>query len=478
MKKRIAAEWEPALGVMLAWPSNLPHAMFQELAKDTHIWWLVPNDVEEADVLMHMDLWGIPSESYEFIRVNGQGASYCWPRDWGPHPLFDERGRFHLLNPSFMFGDPFSGPEDDAPLNIPTADQPLDDADINVLDDEAPRAIGEALGIDVIDMDVAFTGGNVFSDGVNNLISSRILVTENKYKGFSEDEFFARVAELTGMTGYTVTPNFEPFSLQHVDCMMKMLDEERILVARPPKGHALYGLYDHIAYDILGKTLNCYGRPYEILRLDTDYHHNGPTEFGDLATYINAVIINNVIYVPLADIPQDEIALRQWREAMPGYEVKGFYNHIEEEPVQQRALAEHPDAFPMGDGKDAGWLGFDAIHCRTRAVWDPGMIHIDFARIPREVELQESFDLHVRIVNYSGAPLIEEACNLVWRSLGEDSWHNVPLRKTRTHEMYDASLHAASGQTIEYYVVAVDASGRSATRPASAPLGYYSFTVK
>lgn len=323
MKKRIAAEWEPVLGVFVAWPTNIPHKMLQALAEDTNIYFLIPNDAEEADCRKWMTTWGITEDRYKMVRIGGQGASYCWPRDWGPHPCFDENGDFTLLSPRFWYGDPFCGMEEDAKLNIPTAERDLSERTNDGQEDASPAFIGEALGIPVEDLGFAFTGGNMFSDGVNNLISSRLMVMENEFAGVSEDEFYRRVACQTGMTQYTIVPNFETFSLQHVDCMMKMLDEERILVARPPVGHPHRDLYDHIAYDILGKTLNCYGQPYEILRLDTDYHQNGPTEFGDLHPYVNAVILNKTVYVPLGDIPQDEIALKQWQEAMPGYRIRG-----------------------------------------------------------------------------------------------------------------------------------------------------------
>lgn len=476
MKKRIAAEWEPTIGVMLAWPTNIPHLMIKDIASETDIYFLVPNEHEETDCREWMKTWNVPIERIHFLKISGQGASYCWPRDWGPHPCFDETGNFKLLNPRFWYGDPFCGPNDET-LSIATSDKDLSEKKKEVFDDEAPKYIAKGLGLDVEDLEFAFTGGNIFSDGVNNVISSKILLMENAFAGVSNKEFFQRVNAQTGMSQYTIIPNFEDFSLQHVDCLMKMLDEERILVARPPKGHPHYELYDHIAYDILGKTLNCYGRPYEILRLDTDYHQNGPKDFGDLHPYVNAVILNKSIYVPLGDIPQDEIALQQWQEAMPGYNIKGFYSRHDEEPVEQRANREHPDAFPMGNGQDAGWLGFDAVHCRTRAVWDPKMLHIDFPRIPKEVPEQASYDLNVRIVDYSKAGLIKDQLNVFYRKKGEQEWKKELLTESNTNEIYHAELKAKQGDTIEYYVSAADKSGRVETRPAVAPNGFFAFHV-
>ena len=477
MKKRIAAEWEPTIGVLVAWPTNLPHLMLKALSEDTVIYFLVPNDKEQEDCTEWMGKWGIPMDRIRFIRIGAQGASYCWPRDWGPHPCFDESGKYYLLSPRFWYGDPFCVLEDEK-LCIATSETDLAERTNDGIEDATPTYIGEELGLDVVELGFAFTGGNLFSDGVNNLISSKLMLMENEVAGVDNEEFFKLVNSQTGMGQYTVVPNFEDFSLQHVDCMMKMLDEERILVARPPEGHRHRELYDYIAYEILGKTLNCYGRFYEILRLDTNYHQNGPTEFGDLHPYVNAVILNRSVYVPLGDIPQDEIALRQWQEAMPGYNIRGFYSHHDEEPVEKRANEEHPDAFPMGDGQDAGWLGFDAVHCRTRAVWDPQMLHIDFARIPNEVCEAETYPLNVRIVDYSKAGLVPDKLLVFYRKKGENVWNNKHLEKTKTHEIYRCELTAEKGDTIEYYVSATDNSGRTEKRPYPAPDGFYSFTVK
>ena len=41
MKKRIAAEWEPARGVMVAWPASLPKALVCKLAAATRLHLLV-----------------------------------------------------------------------------------------------------------------------------------------------------------------------------------------------------------------------------------------------------------------------------------------------------------------------------------------------------------------------------------------------------------------------------------------------------
>ena len=47
MKKRLAAEWEPIKGVMIAWPAFLPHAYIVDLTQNYHVYLCVPGQDEE-----------------------------------------------------------------------------------------------------------------------------------------------------------------------------------------------------------------------------------------------------------------------------------------------------------------------------------------------------------------------------------------------------------------------------------------------
>lgn len=49
MKKRLVAEWEPALGAFVTWPAALPGALLRDLALDEHLWVLVTDAASEND---------------------------------------------------------------------------------------------------------------------------------------------------------------------------------------------------------------------------------------------------------------------------------------------------------------------------------------------------------------------------------------------------------------------------------------------
>jgi len=124
------------------------------------------------------------------------------------------------------------------------------------------------------------------------------------------------------------------------------------------------------------------------------------------------------------------------------------------------------------------WMSFDALHCRTRAVWDPEMLYMTHKRVAETVAPAEAYPIEVRIKDYSGAGLIREKLELSWRPSGEDGWRVLPLEVTGNPETFVASIPGAgAGQEVEYFLSAADHSGRRESLPRTAPDGYYTFKV-
>jgi len=164
--------------------------------------------------------------------------------------------------------------------------------------------------------------------------------------------------------------------------------------------------------------------------------------------------LNRKIFVPLFGVPSDEKALATFREAMPGYDVIGY---------------EYGGAF--------GWMWFDALHCRVRAVWDPKMLYMTHKRIRDGVEAANSYRVDVLIRDYSRAGLIEDELKLSWRARGKTDWNEVALTPATTPETYTAAIPAPDAAVVEYFLSAADRSGNQEALPRVAPDGFYSFEV-
>jgi agmatine/peptidylarginine deiminase len=442
---RVAAEWEPALGAMVAWPPIVPDALLVEIAEDDRLFLLVDDAEMRAEAETELEAMGVDLESVEFIGV-GESEGLAWTRDWGPFALFDEHGAHHFADPRFV----------DYPMSTPNCEGRLYSMEYSFLypavDDTATEKVARSLGFSNVQLPYAFTGGNALVDGHGTAFSTCVMLNENRRKlGVSREEFYRAVETRLGISNYVMLPNFEWFGIQHIDCLLKPLDAETILVKRVPENHPDHGPIEEIvAY--LSSLTNPHGRPYRILRIDTP-----PYLFGHyVANYTNSLILNRKVLVPLFGIPADEKALETWREAMPGYEVIGF---------------ENPGSL--------GWSWFDALHCRVRAIWDPEMLYMHHRRLDSSLEPADAHPVGVSLRDHSRKGLIDEELRLSWRLEGETLWKQVPLEKAGPEsEMYIASIPGPGvGETVEYFISAADRSGRRETLPRGAPVGFYSFSV-
>lgn len=460
----MAAEWEPALGTIITWPLSIPHRLVIELATDGKLFIMVPDEKTQKEAVTWLSKWHIDPYHIKFIRAP-QGIDAFWVRDWGPHAVFTADGTMKLADGKYLYATPVTGFKCDDPLQFlyHTPDNKIMKTEV---DDKAPSYIGLSADLEMLELPFSFTGGNVISDGQQSAFSTCVIKNENVYDGETEEKFLADTKSMLGIENYHFISNFEADGIQHIDCFMKMLDEERLFVMRPPIGHPLYTVYEDIVTKELPKLKNAYGRPYQILRLDTDMYYENR-----LAAYSNSLIVNKTIYVPLFGIKQDSVALSQWAAAMPGYTIKGFEYVIPSEPTVSDEARKHY-------GK-RGWNDGDALHCRTRAMWDPQMLYMSVDRIPNKVNEAKEYPVYVIIKAYSKTPFKNESLKISWRNKGASEWKEIPLVANGTPDLYKASIPGSKrGNTIEYFVSAKDMSGRNETMPRTAPDGFYEFSVE
>jgi agmatine/peptidylarginine deiminase len=442
---RAAAEWQPALGALVSWPLMVPESLVVEIAKDDRLFLMVQDEESKAEAEERFRELAMDLGKVEFILAEAGGAQ-PWTRDWGPFASFGEMKESNLVDP--WFDDyPLTGSRCDGPLY---SEKRLFFTDFSD-DDLAPEVLAETLNVPSDRIPIALTGGNVMMDGHGTAFSTCTMLNENRALGVGEDAFFGTVRKHLGISRYVMIPNFEIFGIQHIDCFLKLLDEETILVARPPKGHSHYERSEAIVQE-LSSLSNAYGRPYKIIRIDTP-----PYWLDFMPAYTNSLILNRKIFVPLYGIPADQAALKTWRRAMPGYQVIGF---------------EHQTGWLKG------WRWFDALHCRTRAIWDPEMLYMTHRRIDERMAPAEAYPIEVRIRDYSRAGLIHDSLELSWRLRGNRRWQAIPLQASPDPEIFLASIPGPTGgQTVEYFLSAADRSGRRESLPRTAPQGYYSFAV-
>lgn len=462
---RTTAEWEPAVGTLIVYPLSIPYKLVVELAKDNHLFTLVENEKSKQEASEWFAKWDIDTARTTFIFAP-QGVDAWWTRDWGPSAVFTPDKKMLLADGKYIFATPQTKMGCDDSLFFMRS---IVDGSIykTVIDDNATVPLAKGINMEVLDLPYITTGGNVITDGLGTAFSTCVLLNENKFYGVTRESFLKLNKNLLGFNNYHIISNFEEFGIQHIDCFMKLLDEETILVAEPPMDHKLYPVYENIIQKELKILKSVYGRPYKILRIKT-----GRYEEEHLAAYTNSIIINKTIYVPLFHIREDSMALKTWREVMPGYTVKGFEFDLKEEPVVSKEMREHYDS-------GYGWNGGDALHCRTRAIWDREMLFISARKIEDEVDATNKNIVYATIIDYSNKGLVPEKCTLFWRVKGQKKWNVSSLKQLSDSNHFKGEIPSLpSGKTIEYYISATSNSGRKETKPRTAPKGTYQFRIR
>jgi len=428
---RVVAEWEPASGTLISWPLGLPRDVVEELARDDMLFVLVTGSSAQSQARQTFNSWGIDPSHVEYIHASVQTK---WPRDWGPHQIFDGNGEWAIVDPIFE-GYPW----------VPAPCQPISSPGGHAGDDAVNSDVAAHFGAPLHALPAYLTGGNFLVDGHTAAFSTCAMVGENQQL-WTEAEFLDLAVQYLGVADYHVVDNTENFGIQHIDCWLKPLDEETLLVKRPPASHEEF---DRIQANLesLALATTRHGRPYRIIRIDTP-----PFDGYNVAAYTNSLILNGKILVPLFNVPGDADAIAAFEAAMPGYEVIGF---------------------PWG-----GWYHYDALHCRTRAIFDRHMLRITHRRPAAWVAEGTQHQITAFMDDRSETGLVPESLGVSWRESGASDWNWVPLVPTGEPDLYSAAIPAqTAGTTVAYYLAAADQSGRAETLPRTAPGGTYTFTV-
>lgn len=467
-KNRTAAEWEPVKGVMFVWPPVISKELIIEFSKDTNIYLYVDGQEGKNEAKEWFEKWELDLGNITFINLKTNWE--VTPRDWGPSTVFTNKGKVKITDGQYKYGCPSTDMacNDSLQFHISSSTGKIYKS-IHV--DTAIVTIGNKIGLDVLDVPFANTGGNVLTDGLGTAFSTCALLTENRYNGVSDDEFFRLNDSILGLSNYHIISNFDKMGIQHIDCLMKLIDEETILVAEPPVDHELYNVYDNIVKNELSNLKTVYNRPYIIHRIKTGVYYKDE-EAAYLSAYTNSIILNKNVYVPLFGIKEDSIALKTWESVMPGYTIKGFDYVLEEQPIKSKY---HFEGF--GElGVKTGWLYEDAIHCRTRAVWDKDMIFISVKKALSETPINRETNIHATIIDYSGEGLSTNEMFLYWKINGKSKWSAIKMRKDNNPNHWMASIPQQEKETtIEYYIEVKSNSGKIQRRPITAPEGYYEF---
>ena len=402
---RNIAEFEPMESVLIRYPLGISYDIIAEMSQDIHVITIVASSSEQSYVESQYTSHGVEVTNCSFLIAP---SDTYWTRDYGPWFIFNNtQGALEVID--FDYNRP----------------RPNDNA--------IPQAFATNQSLNLAYMDLVHTGGNYMTDGHRISISTNLVYNENP--GLSPSQINQTIHETLGIDTYHAYPDPLGEYIEHVDCWAKYLSPDTIMIIEVSPSHSHYTDIETAATYFANQT-SCYGTPYTIVRLYT--HLSEP--------YINSLILNHKVLVPITGSQYDAAALTTYQNAMPGYQVLGF---------------------------TGSWQNTDALHCRTKGIPDRYMLYIEHTPLGDDEPLMEGFPVEATIIPYSGENLTGSP-RLYWRTTGE--WNTLPL--THTNDSYLAQIpwHPHDTQ-LYYYLQTMDDSGRNETHPYSGAPGAHSFTV-
>ncbi len=439
---RTPGQFEEMQGVFICWETytqgangQLPIlAQIVDYAQEVGIVYIATAD--SVSTRNYLTSQGVPLTN---IHCYEASTDYIWARDYGPNTIYEnEVSNLSLVDWKY---NRMNRPNDDAqPLNLAM--------EMNI----------PVYRTTVSPNKIVHTGGNWMADGHGTAFSSKLVLDENGNGGgwgmnLTEADVDSIEKHFMGITRYIKMETLPYDGIHHIDMHMKLLNEETLLMGEYPTGVADGPQIETNLNYVTTNFLNCYGRPYNVIRIPQPPQTNGDYPGnawgnGDYLTYTNALILNNIVLVPGYYTEYDTTALRIWKESMPGYNV-----HM------------------INCNNIIGYSG--ALHCITHEIGVADPIFISHAHLFDTYETVNPYEVKAYIKTTSGV----NTAKVYW-SIDTALGYSILNMSPAVNDTFVANIPAQiAGTKIWYYIEATSISGRTVAKPLVAPAGVFEFKV-
>lgn len=295
------AEFDSVTGVIFSWEAypTLLTDLIKEVAENDTAWVVVDNTSEQNSVSNTLSNANVNMDRVVFQVIE---TNSVWVRDYGPWWIIEPENSLAII---------------DLVYNRP---RPLDDT--------YPESAAGYFGINYYGLGLIEAGGNMLLDGQGAVIVSNVIFDGSQ--GFdptlTQDQLEQYFLDYFGVHKVIVTPHLINDGTGHIDMFVKLINDSTIIVGEYENQSAGYpGNYDicnQVASQLANET-NGAGRPFNIVRMPMPSYNNGITY-----TYINSLIVNNKVLVPIygisTEFANDDSILALYETIMPGVEAVGF----------------------------------------------------------------------------------------------------------------------------------------------------------
>ncbi len=415
-------EFEPLQGVFITWRygyGSSQDVIFRDIVREVvetcKSFIIVRSGSEQSNIENYLSSGGVPLDSVEFMIFPN---NTIWIRDYGPWFMRKQDNTEGIVD--FIY-------------NRPRPD-----------DDTIPWRIGDEWSMPVYGSPLTHAGGNFMVDGLGTGFTSDLIITENP--SYTPEEIDSFMLEYSGIEQLIIMPRINIEYTHHIDLWAKILNDTLVMVGEYASGHPNYDILNQNA-DSISRCMNREGYNYRVVRMPMPWSmSNSPP------SYLNSLFVNEKVLVPLWKLAEDDTALLIYQQLFPDYEIIGT------------------DCSSM-----AGSGG--AIHCITMQAPSPHFIHVK--HYPLQDTTETLNDYRIRSEIMSSSDLLTDS-TLVFYIINNGPFTATPLSAVvDTPGVYEGFIPAQSaGDSVHYYLLAMNIGEIRRTSPKNAPNHIYSFYIK
>lgn len=423
------SEYGRAEGLVIAWAGLVPGdkpvksvllPLIREVAKDDLAYVAVAPS-QRAELEGELAAAGVNVDNVRYIEAE---LDTLWMRDYGPVFVHTMDGELQIVD--MVYNRPWPK------------------------DDQFPLRFSEQTGIPLRKTDFINPGGNFLPAG-KTLFMTDVVMDPWQGKPGAKDYYVPALESYTtekvaqfaketfGFEKIEVLRDMVDDGTGHIDMFVNKVDDRTFLVGQYQPGEDAGNGNREILEEAavkLAAAKNDRGEPYRVLRLPMVPKVPG----GATPTYTNATTLNDKVLVPVYGLPQDELALEVYRQAMPDKQIV---------PLDAREVI-------ADDG---------AVHCITQVVM---RAPVGIGHVPPELSAGKPSRLDFE---FDTEKDLSKAA-VYWSTSPEGPFVAVPLERTEgdAHGGHlGATLPAqAAGQSVYYFAHLEDTEGRSRTWPDKA----------
>ncbi|NOZ01042.1 MAG: agmatine deiminase family protein [Deltaproteobacteria bacterium] len=336
-------EWEPMMGVMLAFPSsslgqNVTDSIVMMVVEGIEYvdWYvIVPSDSLESYFVNQLKDKGLSQAAIDkgvtFLQFD---LNSIWGIDFGPFPVLDPSGDVAFTDFRYYHQRTF--------------------------DDAIPTQLGNALGVTTFRAPMDWEGGHFQTDESGTCYFSQGTYWENPDK--TEAEVHKVVQDYLGCKKFIVLKPIQD-GTSHMDMFSKLTDKNTFVLGKCTTDYCTATTVKTLDEDadILKAAVLADGTGLTVHRIPMPYQNDGVWR-----TFTNSTLANGVnlwpVYSQWKDL-EDE-ALDVWRDAMPGWTHVGINSDV----VITWGGAQHCVSRNLPDGNYVKWIAdgkCDGVECEA-----------------------------------------------------------------------------------------------------------------